>query len=86
MDDILLRHSAVREAVTVGVPHPIYGEEVEAVVALHPGQEASTEALVAHCREHLAPFKVPKAIRFVESILRSATGNIQRRRLLEMLD
>ena len=85
MDDILLRHTAVREAVTVGVPHPIYGEEVEAVVALHPGAEADANALIAHCREHLAAFKVPKAIRFVESIPRSATGKIQRRRLLEML-
>ena len=86
VDDILLRHPAVREAVTVGVPHPIYGEEVEAVVALHPGQDEDAAALIAHCKEHLAPFKVPKAVRFVASIPRSATGKIQRRRLREMLD
>jgi len=85
VDDVLLRHPAVREAVTVGVAHPIYGEEVEAIVALHPGQSADAAALTAHCKEHLAPFKVPKGFRFVESIPRSATGKIQRRRLVEML-
>jgi acyl-CoA synthetase (AMP-forming)/AMP-acid ligase II len=86
VDAVLLRHPAVREAVTVGVPHPIYGEEVEAVIALHPGQEADAADLIAFCKESLAPFKVPKAIRFVESVPRSATGKIQRRRLLELLD
>ena len=55
-------------------------------MALHPGAEAEANALIAHCHELLAPFKVPKAIRFVESIPRSATGKIQRRRLLEMLE
>lgn len=85
VDDVLLRHPAVREAVTVGVPHDIYGEEVEAVVALHEGQQADAANLIAHCREHLAPFKAPKAIRFVTTIPRSATGKIQRRRLLDLL-
>jgi acyl-CoA synthetase (AMP-forming)/AMP-acid ligase II len=85
VDAVLLRHPAVREAVTVGVPHAIYGEEVEAVVALRPGQEASADEIIAFCKESLAPFKVPKAIRFVDQIPRGATGKIQRRRLLELL-
>ena len=86
VDDVLLRHPAVREAVTVGVPHALYGEEVEAVVAVHPGQPEDAAAIIAHCREHLASFKVPKAIRFVPTVPRSATGKIQRRRLLDLLD
>lgn len=57
----------------------------DAAFALHPDQPADAEALIAHCKEHLAPFKAPKAIRFVGSIARSATGKIQRRRLLELL-
>jgi acyl-CoA synthetase (AMP-forming)/AMP-acid ligase II len=68
------------------VPNAIYGEEVEAVIALHPGQSASAEDLIGFCKEHLAAFKTPKAIRFVPEIPRSATGKIQRRRLLELLD
>jgi acyl-CoA synthetase (AMP-forming)/AMP-acid ligase II len=86
VDDVLLRHPAVREAVTVGVPNAIYGEEVEAVVTLHADQTASADELIAHCKEHLAAFKAPKAIRFVPEIPRSATGKIQRRRLLELLE
>ncbi len=86
IDDVLLRHPAVAEAVAIGVPHPIYGEEVEAVVALKPGQAVSAADLIAFAREHLADFKVPKAIRFVPQIPRGATGKIQRRRLLELLE
>lgn len=86
IDDVLLRHPAVAEAVAVGVPHEIYGEEVEAVVALKAGASASAEELIAFTGEHLARFKTPKAIRFVPQIPRGATGKIQRRRLLELLD
>jgi acyl-CoA synthetase (AMP-forming)/AMP-acid ligase II len=86
IDDVLLRHPAVAEAVAIGVPHPVYGEEVEAIVALKPGQSISAADLIAFAREHLADFKVPKAIRFVPQIPRGATGKIQRRRLLELLD
>jgi oxalate---CoA ligase len=85
VDEVLLRHPLVREAVTIGVPHDIYGEEVEAIVALHPGHTADANALISYCQEHLAQFKVPKAIRFVDTVPRSATGKIQRRRLLDLL-
>ena len=86
IDDVLLRHPKVAEAVAVGVPHPIYGEEVEAVVALRPGQLASAEELIAFTKEHLADFKAPKAIRFVPQVPRGATGKIQRRLLLDLLE
>jgi acyl-CoA synthetase (AMP-forming)/AMP-acid ligase II len=71
--------------VTVAVPHDIYGEEVEAVVALKAGEQADAPEIIGFCKEQLADFKVPKAIRFVPEIPRSATGKIQRRRLLELL-
>ncbi|HZU75381.1 MAG TPA: AMP-binding protein, partial [Dehalococcoidia bacterium] len=85
VDAALLSHPAVAEAVAVAVPHEIYGEEVEAVVALKPGQDVTEGELIAHAKERIAAFKAPKAIRFVPEIPRSATGKIQRRRLLELL-
>ena len=85
IDDVLLRHPAVAEAVAIGVPHAVYGEEVEAVVALKAGQVVTAEDLITYASEHLARFKVPKAIRFVPEVPRGATGKIQRRRLLELL-
>ena len=86
VDAALLSHPAVYEAVAIAVPHPVYGEEVEAVVALKPGMEVSEAQLIAHAGERIARFKVPKAIRFVPAVPRSGTGKIQRRRLLELLE
>jgi acyl-CoA synthetase (AMP-forming)/AMP-acid ligase II len=85
VDAALLSHPAVFEAVAIAVPHNLYGEEVEAVVALKPGSAVTAEELIAHARKTLANFKLPKAIRFVPEIPRSATGKVQRRRLLELL-
>jgi acyl-CoA synthetase (AMP-forming)/AMP-acid ligase II len=77
VDEVLLLHPAVAEAVCFGSPHPAWGEEVAAAVVLRAA--ASEADLQRHCREHLAAFKVPKTVHIVESIPRTATGKIQRR-------
>jgi oxalate---CoA ligase len=77
IDEVLLAHPAVAEAVCFGVPHQAWGEEVAAVVVL---REAATEAdLLAFCRERLADYKRPKQIHITDAIPRTATGKIQRR-------
>jgi acyl-CoA synthetase (AMP-forming)/AMP-acid ligase II len=77
VDEVLLTHPAVAEAVCFGVPDTKYGEEVAAAVVLR-GQ-ANEADLVAHCRERLAAFKIPKTIYLVTQIPRTATGKVQRR-------
>ncbi len=77
IDEALLSHPAVAEAVAFGVPHPTHGEEPAAAVVL--GSAATERDLVAHCRRSLAPFKVPRKIHIVDSIPRTATGKVQRR-------
>ncbi len=77
IDEALLTHPAVAEAVCFGVPDAKYGEEVAAAVVLR--SEASEAELAAHCRERLSTFKVPKTIYLVTQIPRTATGKIQRR-------
>jgi acyl-CoA synthetase (AMP-forming)/AMP-acid ligase II len=77
IDEALLTHPAVAEAVCFGIPDSKYGEEVAAAVVLRG--EAGEADLVAHCRERLAAFKVPKTIYLVTQIPRTATGKIQRR-------
>ncbi len=77
IDDVLLQHPAVAEAVAFGIPHPTWGEEVAAAVVLKG--EATAKELAAHARERLADFKVPKTIHIVAEIPRTATGKIQRR-------
>ena len=76
IDEVLLAHPSISEAVAFGVPHATWGEEVAAAVVL---REPATEAeLFAHCRERLADFKCPRKLYIVESIPRTATGKVQR--------
>ena len=76
IDEVLLMHPAIAEAVCFGVPHPTWGEEVAAAVVLKG--DAAEADIAAHCRARLAEFKVPKKIHIVETIPRTATGKIQR--------
>lgn len=77
IDELLLTHPAVAEAVCFGVPHPTWGEEVAAAVVVKG--TASEADLLSFCKDHLADFKRPKKIHIVETIPRTATGKIQRR-------
>jgi acyl-CoA synthetase (AMP-forming)/AMP-acid ligase II len=83
IDEALLTHPAVVEAVCFGVPDRVYGEEVAAAVVLR--SEATEAELIAHCRASLADFKCPKVIYIVEAIPRTATGKIQRRNVAEVI-
>ncbi|HYB95482.1 MAG TPA: acyl--CoA ligase [Vicinamibacterales bacterium] len=77
IDEVLMSHPAVHEAVCFGVPHKMWGEEVEAAVTL---KEKIAEAeLLAFCKEKLSDFKRPKQIHITDAIPRTATGKIQRR-------
>jgi acyl-CoA synthetase (AMP-forming)/AMP-acid ligase II/CBS domain-containing protein len=83
IDEALLKHPAVAEAVSFGVPHDTWGEVVEAAVVLRG--EASEAQLLRHCREHLADFKIPTRLYLVESIPKGSTGKIQRTRMPNLL-
>lgn len=78
------RHPKVAEAAAVGAPHPMYGEEVEAFVVLKAGHWASEREIRDHCAHFLADCKCPKAIHFVAELPKSASGKIQRLRLMEV--
>ena len=77
IDEVLLTHPAVAEAVSFGVSHPTWGEEVAAAVVLREG--ATESDLLAYCKERLADHKRPKQIHITDAIPRTATGKIQRR-------
>ncbi|HEY2904972.1 MAG TPA: acyl--CoA ligase [Vicinamibacterales bacterium] len=76
IDEVLLAHPQVAEAVCFGVAHPTWGEEVAAAVVLR--EPVSEADLLAFCRERLADYKRPKQIHITETIPRTATGKIQR--------
>jgi acyl-CoA synthetase (AMP-forming)/AMP-acid ligase II len=83
VDEVLTAHPAVAEAVTFGIPHATWGEEVAAAIVL--SVEVSEKELISHCRERLAEFKVPRRLYFVDSIPRTATGKVQRRHVAAAL-
>ena len=77
VEDALYRHPAVMAAAVVALPDDKWGEVPCAFVELREGNEVSVDTLVAHCREHLASFKVPKRIIFGE-LPKTSTGKIQK--------
>jgi acyl-CoA synthetase (AMP-forming)/AMP-acid ligase II len=84
IDEVLLQHPAVGEAVAFGSPHPTWGEEVVAAVVLKT--PATEKELIAFARERLADYKVPRKLFIVEKLPRTATGKIQRRSVAESLN
>ncbi|HET9498628.1 MAG TPA: long-chain-fatty-acid--CoA ligase [Marmoricola sp.] len=81
VERVLAEHPAVMEVAVIGVPDDRWGEIVKAVVSLAPGQEATEDELIAHCREHLARFKCPTSVDFLEALPRNPTGKILKRDL-----
>jgi acyl-CoA synthetase (AMP-forming)/AMP-acid ligase II len=76
IDDILLRHPAVAEALAFAVPHSALGEEVHAAVVLKAA--AGERELRDYCARFLADFKIPRRIHILEALPRGATGKLQR--------
>jgi acyl-CoA synthetase (AMP-forming)/AMP-acid ligase II len=84
IDEVLLQHPAVGEAVAFGSPHPVWGEEVAAAVVLKA--VVTEKDLIAFARERLADYKVPKKLYIVERIPTTATGKVQRRSVAAALN
>lgn len=82
VERVLGEHPAVAEVAVVGCPDPEWGEIVKAVVELKPGCSVSAEALIEHCRRHLASYKKPRVVEFVAELPRTTTGKIARQRLV----
>jgi len=77
VEDVLYRHPAVIAAAVVAKPDPKWGETPCAFLEIKPGIEVSPAEIIAHCKQHLAGFKVPKAIVFGE-LPKTSTGKIQK--------
>jgi fatty-acyl-CoA synthase len=77
IEDALYRHPAVLAAAVVAKPDPRWGETPCAFVELRAGATATAEEIVRHCREHMAGFKVPRAVVFGE-LPKTSTGKIQK--------
>ena len=81
IEEVLVRHSAVREVAVIGIPDPKWGEAIKAVVALAEGQSATEEELISFCRDNIASYKKPKSVDFVDELPKNNYGKIVKREL-----
>jgi acyl-CoA synthetase (AMP-forming)/AMP-acid ligase II len=81
IEGIMLTHAGVSQVAVVGVPHDRMGEVARAYVVRRGGHAVDERALIAWCREHMANYKVPKEVHFVDELPLTASGKVQRFRL-----
>ena len=81
IDDLLYTHPAVAHAAVIGVPDELYGEEVAAFVMLKDGQSVTETEIIDLCKKHLADYKCPKSVHFVDDIPKGPTGKLLKREL-----
>jgi acyl-CoA synthetase (AMP-forming)/AMP-acid ligase II len=87
VEDVLIQHPAVKEAIVFGVADAEWGENVvAAVVAREDYADLDAETLIAFCRDHLASFKKPKRIEFLAELPKNAYGKVLRRTLRDRLE
>lgn len=78
VEGMLYKHPSVLEAACIAIPHEQWGEVPAALIVLKPGMTATEAEIIAFCREHMAHFKCPKSISFIDALPRTATGKIQK--------
>jgi len=81
IEEVLMRHPAVREVAVIGVPDAKWVEAVKAVVALVPGKSATENELIEFCKQNIASYKKPKSVDFIDELPKNNYGKIMKRDL-----
>ncbi len=85
VEAILRQHPAVKDACIVGVPDVEWGQRVAAMVVIEEGKHITADDLMAFSRQHLAGYKQPRLIKFVDELPQTASGKVHRSRVQELL-
>lgn len=81
IDNVLFDHPRILEACAVGIPDEYRGETIKAFIVVKEGETLTAEEVTSYCKEHLAAYKVPKQVEFLEELPRTAVGKVLRREL-----
>ncbi|KAA0965203.1 AMP-binding protein [Sporosarcina sp. ANT_H38] len=81
IEQMLLNHEKIENAIVVGLPHEKWIEAVTAIVRPKTGQEVTEDEIIAYCKENLGGFQVPKKVIFVDEFPMTTTGKIQKQKL-----
>lgn len=83
IEEVLYRHPGVQDAAVVGIPDPKWGEEVFGFIVPKQGMQIQVQELIGFLREKVADYKIPKQFVFSESFPKTATGKIQKNKIIE---
>jgi acyl-CoA synthetase (AMP-forming)/AMP-acid ligase II len=81
IEEVLYKHPSVGETAVIGVPDNVWVERVHALIVLREGRHATGDEIIEFCKRHLARFKAPKSVEFVESLPKNPQGKILKREL-----
>jgi acyl-CoA synthetase (AMP-forming)/AMP-acid ligase II len=81
IEEVLYQHPAVAEAAVIGVPDKLWVERVHALIVLKEGRRTAEDEMIEFCKQHLARYKAPKSVEFVESLPKNPQGKILKREL-----
>jgi acyl-CoA synthetase (AMP-forming)/AMP-acid ligase II len=85
IENVLYSHPDILESAVVGLPDKIWGEKIIAAVVLKSGKSTNDKNIIDFCKEHLADFKVPKRIVFLEELPKTGSNKISKQKLREFL-
>ncbi|MGF2944038.1 AMP-binding enzyme, partial [Mycobacterium sp. Lab-001] len=85
VEQVLARLDGVADAAVIGVPDERLGEVGRAFLVTRPGSDLDEESVIAYSRKHLANFKAPRSVRFVETLPRNAGGKVVKSQLRELV-
>jgi len=81
VENAIALHPAVAQSAVVAIPDERWGEAVHAFVVCKPGQSATAEEIIAHCKQHIAGYKCPRSVDFIEAMPLSGAGKVLKREL-----